>query len=97
VAVRRIDMLGTFRIQLAELGVATVGAQPRRGLGVAAFAELGTTWLGRVSTWPARMPGWSYNAFTAASRRGRRIDQDACCCQNAQAGRNARRDGSTTG
>lgn len=36
-----------------------------------------TTWPGRVSTWPGRMPGWSCNAFTADSRKVRRIDQDA--------------------
>jgi hypothetical protein len=33
-----------------------------------------TTWPVRVSTWPRRMPSWSCDAFTAVSRRVRRID-----------------------
>ena len=41
VAVRGADMLGAFRVQLAELGVAAVGGQPRGNLGVAAFPEFG--------------------------------------------------------
>ncbi len=41
VAVRGTDMLGAFRVQLTELGVAAVRAQPRGDLGVAASAELG--------------------------------------------------------
>jgi hypothetical protein len=37
-----------------------------------------TTWPGRVSTWSARTSSWACNASTAAGRRVRRIDQEAC-------------------
>jgi len=41
-----------------------------------AALSLSGDWI-RRTTWPGRMPGWSCNAFTADSRKVRRIDQDA--------------------
>jgi len=39
--VRGTDMLGAFRVQLAEPGIAAVRAQPRGDLRITAFADLG--------------------------------------------------------